>query len=437
MLVGWLGRSKATLKLEAGSWYAPTIVSDPDYVPLDLWGGVAMIDGLNAWATSSRDGDSMLLHTTNGGESWTQPTNSQFGGGGPIYAPDSQHIWAMFYKKPWDQWATLVTSPNSGGNWYAGADVYRPSNLYTNDGIHGWVVNNNSLLRTTDGGATFQGTHVCGTHHIDWIDGNNGWVLCDEYWDTINEQSVFDVKQTQDGGNTWQTITELRGQAGTFYSNLNFQDTLVGYVHNYDNYQPRTNRLLKTEGGGKTWYAVPDGFSAPGYGRFTFLEVGSSGQGWAISYTGVILYHGPWQSRQSIGASGGEVTSADGGRLAVRFPAGSLSTAAEAMLTVYEPAADAAFVAAHVYELTLSPQTQLQHPLELTTQYQTAPLAASSGAANPQLAQWRNGQWEPLDSQYNPTTGEITASANEPGFFAIRAPSLRLYFPNVIKNTAR
>ena len=186
MLVGWLGRSKATLKLESGSWYAPTIIGAPDYIPLDLWGGVTMIDGLNAWATSSRDGsrdgDSMLLHTTNGGRSWTQTINSQFGGGGPIYAPDSQHIWAMFYNKPWDQSVTLVKSSNGGGSWNDGADnVYIPSHLYTNDGTHGWVVNNNSLLRTTDGGATFQGKHVCGTHSIDWIDGNNGWVLCGEY----------------------------------------------------------------------------------------------------------------------------------------------------------------------------------------------------------------------------------------------------------------
>ena len=148
--------------------------------------------------------------------------------------------------------------------------------------------------------------------------------------------------------------------------------------------------------------------------------MGLSGQGWAITNSGTILYHGPWQSRQSIGASGGKVIQPYGGRLVVRFPAGSLTTTTEAMLTVYEPADDAA----HIYELTLSPQTPLQQPIELTAQYQPNQLAASSGATTPQLAQWRNGQWEPLaDSQYNPTTGEITASANEPGFFAIRESS--------------
>ncbi len=98
----------------------------------------------------------------------------------------------MFYDQAWDQTWTLVTSPNGGENWYAGADnVYRPSHLHTNNGTNGWVVNNETLMRTTDGGSTFRGKvgrmwkRV--RHHIDWIDGNNCWVLCGEHWDTINQ----------------------------------------------------------------------------------------------------------------------------------------------------------------------------------------------------------------------------------------------------------
>jgi len=429
MLVGWLGRSKASLKLSAGVWYAPTIVGDPDYPPLDPWGGVAMIDSLNAWATSSREGDSMLMHTTNGGRNWTQPTNSQFGGGGPIYALDTEHIWAMFYNKPWDQSVTLVKSPNGGGNWYAGADnVYRPSHLYTNDGTNGWVVNNNSLLRTTDGGVTFQGTHVCGIDDIDWIDGNNGWVLCGRFWDSVNQQAVFEVKQTQDGGNTWQTITEFRGPSGESYANLNFQSTQVGYVNHY-----RGNNvfhILKTEDGGITWNTVPDGLS---YSDFIFLEVGLSGQGWAVSKSGAILYLGPWQSRQSIGAAGGGIASADGGRLQIIVPANAVSADTEFSLQTFESAVDGAYILPYLYQLSLDPAASLARPLELTAYLTPDPMLNADrvqALEYPTFVIWQDNVWQPLaDSTYDASTGLLAATTQSAGILGIKQPAQQIFAP--------
>jgi photosystem II stability/assembly factor-like uncharacterized protein len=432
MLVGWLGRSKASLKLQAGAHNAPTILGEPEGQPYDLWGGVAMIDGSNAWATSSLDDDSMLLHTTNGGASWIKQTNSQFGRAGPTSAPDTDDIWAMFYGKAddpttgyWD--AFLVTSPNGGNNWYAGAQLYMPSNLFTDDGARGWAVANNGLMRTTDGGATFHADYVAGgVEYAAWIDDNHGWVLNVEYYNNQTQQYSQSIRRTWNAGSTWQETTEL---AGSGHSVLSFQDSQVGYVDDCPG--ASSCRLLRTTDGGFNWHVDPDGIVS--YGGFKLLEVGSTGQGWAVTYGGAVLYHGSWQRRYQLSPAGGMFLSPDGGRLQVDFAAGSVSGQTQFTVDVLEPATDGERIVAFPYELRLDPDAPLAHPLALTTrvdagQQQSGVNAQSSNA--PEFVIWQGGSWQPLPGQsYDPQTGTVTASSPSAGIIGISQTAERTFMP--------
>ena len=145
------------------------------------------------------------------------------------------------------------------------------------DEQNGWAGGNNStLLRTNDGGVTWQTQNlptIANTHNVNsikFVDVNTGWLL-----DSNNNL----VWRTIDGGSTWvqSNTTFPRLGSGTFtlpniYFDMNFVDRNNGWV------SASGNRIFRTIDGGRNWTqgnALPNNFNS--------IHFVSATEGWAAS----------------------------------------------------------------------------------------------------------------------------------------------------------
>ncbi len=190
----------------------------------------------------------VLLHTTDGGRSWdsrrvgseqTAHYGIDFGGS------DRAFLVGMDMGR---RRASFFESRDRGQTWHARSDSLDARMLepiqFLNAG-RGFIAGNRAVLRTNDGGASWQecdvgvqGT-IRGLHMLDertgWVVGHNGLVL-----------------RTSDGGQTWIeapsfTTNRLRG--------VRFLDAMEGYIVGDRDQQPGS--LWRTRDGGASWQAVP------------------------------------------------------------------------------------------------------------------------------------------------------------------------------------
>lgn len=106
---------------------------------------------------------------------------------------------------------------------------------FVND-LNGWITRDTSLLKTIDGGVTWNSVKTSNNNYcpISFPDQNVGFVA-----------NYSDVFKTSDGGSSWQTnprfITELTG-----IEDIHFFDSLNGYCI-------AGTKLYKTTNGGNSW----------------------------------------------------------------------------------------------------------------------------------------------------------------------------------------
>ena len=128
------------------------------------------------------------------------------------------------------------------------------------DNNYGWISTNNSILRTSDGGETWQeytfqhdNNSYFTIYSFHFIDSENGWA-CGE-----------NVYRTNDGGKSW---TEVNTGYQTDFLEVFFVDKLTGYLFG------TKNMNLKTEDGGKTWFLINEEIFElnPDKMKVTFLD---------------------------------------------------------------------------------------------------------------------------------------------------------------------
>ncbi len=252
---------------------------------------VSFVDATHGWAAGGNNsGGSVLLHTTNGGLTWTELS-------GGLLSPFS----VVQFIDTYTGFAILPSSPYGGGE-----SVYK-----TIDCGHTWT-----FLSTPGWNSIFD---------IYFIDADHGWVVG---W--IGDTGQFSISSyTNDGGNTW---TEIWGGRGTlmsiFIKGLNdpFNGWVVGsggqiyhitsdggvyslnticegatYGGFYDvfftdenhgwavggNFYPSRSKILRTDNGGATWNAT-ETFGNP-LKKVFFVN---SQEGWIIGTPGA----GPWSN---------------------------------------------------------------------------------------------------------------------------------------------
>ncbi len=195
------------------------------------------------------------------------------------------------------RWATLSAGVRDfvglfdPGRWEAVTPLPAASAPWYWDPLTGWRGDGAAMLRTTDGGATWQ-TAVTGLPAVDafqFVDARNGWA-----W----HNGSHSLAHTADGGATWQA--QSTGTATL--SGLQFVDSLTGWVRGDG------GELRQTVNGGLNWQQVaPDQIGA----GFQFVD---RRHGWTF---GEERYSAPpfsggwtWQARST---DGGNTWSRSGG----------------------------------------------------------------------------------------------------------------------------
>ena len=143
---------------------------------------------------------------------------------------------------------------------------------FLSDNLHAWVVptpqsNNNSvtILRTTDGGQSWQSATISDTYPEvgdppHFINAQEGWIeLVANGGPGAGSESV-DIFHSTDGGQSWSKIasTDNPGSGlprGGLKSGISFKDALNGWATGED--ASDTPWLYVTHNGGKTWASQP------------------------------------------------------------------------------------------------------------------------------------------------------------------------------------
>ncbi len=181
---------------------------------------VHFVDAMNGWVVGNRG---TILHTTNGGATWTSQTTdavrNALAPGDPAITLESVHFV---------------------------------------DAMNGWVVGHNgTILHTINGGTTWTAQTVDDsfTNHLQsvhFVDAMNGWAVGNR----TGTSGTQDIIRTTDGGSTWVKSEFDSGVNVLLLNSLHFADAKNGFVvGNSFNFSPYAVRLviLHTTDGGKTW----------------------------------------------------------------------------------------------------------------------------------------------------------------------------------------
>lgn len=279
---------------------------------------VTFTDLGNGWAVGlSWDSHGTILHTTDGGNTWSKQDSGATGHLGYLYAvtfTDLINGWAV--GSSWDVKARILHTTNGGQDWslqYSGNEGTTLRDVTFIDSQNGWAVGYGcTILHTTGGDGTWvpvQHTSIDNPENLDlesidlyavsFIDADNGWAT---------GKGNF-ILHTTDGGTTWSVCSmHIRTKHNIDYPpdypfwlfrfrSISFVDSTNGWAVGYS--WAETGAILRTTDGGITWIDQTgwplDAWNhrrSAGYGHLlhsvTFLDTNEGsvvGSGGAIFHT--------------------------------------------------------------------------------------------------------------------------------------------------------
>jgi photosystem II stability/assembly factor-like uncharacterized protein len=267
--------TSATEGWAAGGQYSHTVDSAPDMILHTQDGGDSWtllpttcgegiydlaFDGSSFGMAVSGNG---LAITRDGGQNWSKVKNDEWSGlrSGVLLNAQNGYVGGLFNK--------VIKSSDHGATW---VDV--SPNLFEYNGMHfedvdfiddlnGWVSGNwyknnvdfSEILHTGDGGKTWeiQYDEANGKIELDFVDGQNGWAAASKGF----------ILNTTDGGKQWNVQYQMDTARLT---SIFFENASRGWVGGDGGV------LLQTEDGGKSWNLI----SVPSYSAITsiFLHSG-------------------------------------------------------------------------------------------------------------------------------------------------------------------
>lgn len=178
------------------------------------------------------NGGSQLSKTTNQGASWE--TVRTFNGVICFDLKDSTGILAGYS-------GTLFVSTNNATNWqrvYSGiSDGFRLADIVSRDTI--FLASATKVYRSVNRGQTWQALNTPSNiqiQSIEFVNSNVGFI----------GKSTTSILKTTDGGQTWQE-TATTNNSGLSFLSIKFLNTSTGYASR------EFNTILKTTNGGTTW----------------------------------------------------------------------------------------------------------------------------------------------------------------------------------------
>ncbi len=171
-----------------------------------------------------------LLRSTDGGLTWspqyTVNTNSANSPFGWLQAMDANRAWA-------GQGSRVLRTTNGGATWEILSDA-GPARAHFLNNTLAWGVTGDTVYRSTDGGQTWSPVFTLPTEQPDWyIDHLVGWRIAGGA-----------IERTTDGGSSWQTAQTGLQQIDDFQ----FVDEMNGWAWNNT-----TLQLAHTTDGGRSW----------------------------------------------------------------------------------------------------------------------------------------------------------------------------------------
>ncbi len=243
-------------------------------------------------------GESLIIHTSDGGNTWHRQHSGVFG----------KPLRKVYFRSALEGWCigeegVLIHTSDGGKTWQSIKTDTKDNlnDLFIGKTV-GWIVGDwGTLLKTTDGGQTF--TEVDGSvfgekslKGIHFVDENYGWIITYNTPTSTASENAGYIYQTTDGGVTWSE--QFSTEAALF--NLHFTDRKTGWVVGDQ------RRVFTTTDGGETWQFVTDGSNQrhkTSYGQPEYLgkeplhtftlydiEFTDTQNGWIVGDLGVILH---------------------------------------------------------------------------------------------------------------------------------------------------
>ncbi|MEO8664320.1 MAG: YCF48-related protein [Ignavibacteria bacterium] len=184
-----------------------------------------------------------IMKTTNGGNDWIRQ-NSQVPGEilNKIFPVDSEVVYCVGY------FETILKSTDGGTNWsiirHSSTQAPTYNSLFFLNRNVGWMAKNQYVLKTTNGGITFDSTFVPATYINDLFFRNlDEGLFCGE---------GATIYRTTNGGASWNHIPVVpKGQSLADFMNLTFVNASTGFT------QGRTSNIVfKTANFGLSWDSI-------------------------------------------------------------------------------------------------------------------------------------------------------------------------------------
>jgi photosystem II stability/assembly factor-like uncharacterized protein len=169
---------------------------------------VAFADRRHGWAV----GWSLIVGTTDGGVTWRTQISAAHYRFFDVAGAGTEHAWAIGVDDS-DNRSVILGTTDGGEKWkllYSTSDVVLSSVAFA-DAVHGWVVGSGgTILATTDGGRSWRrqpsGTTI-GLNHVAFADTTHGMVTGNKIEGDDPIAGKLDgsiLLRTTDGGATWQ-----------------------------------------------------------------------------------------------------------------------------------------------------------------------------------------------------------------------------------------
>lgn len=225
---------------------------------------VHFTDENQGWAVGARG---TILHTTNGGSSWTPQTSGTLSGLEAVHFTGPARGWAV------GDSGTILSTEDGGETWNpqsSGTTIYDLKDVYFVDDAHGWVVGayGATVLTTDDGGDdwTLRGDEVLSwLYGVVFADELSGWAV--GYGGTL--------VSTTDGGLTW---TERESASVRQFNGIDFFASRVWTVGE--------GEILTSTNAGVDWSRQDDGTIVETLHAVDFT---SAERGFAVGTTGTII----------------------------------------------------------------------------------------------------------------------------------------------------
>jgi photosystem II stability/assembly factor-like uncharacterized protein len=246
-----------------------------------LW-DICRVNDDTLWAVGKRG---IIISSTDGGDTWESKSKPEFSGLDfrGSYFEDADHGWVVGDEK------VLFTS-DGGANWteqaqLVGVGLYGVDFV---DSLRGWTVGEDgTILHTTDRGINWSpqtsGTSAC-LRSVDFVDLVNGWATGDDGW------AIY----TTNGGLIW-TRKELA--TSTDLNNIDFVDSLHGWMVGWDGSIFHTSDLgvnwISQLSGSYHLYGVDFADVLTGWvtGLHDIIKTTNGGQSWFSQYDNLEYPH--------------------------------------------------------------------------------------------------------------------------------------------------